>query len=113
MRKTYGGKRATVEFVNLAPDRGGWSLLGRFTPRERVRSTRCIKGCVGVTTGLDPQAVETTEVHTPADNLTAAVRSANHSLVPVLNMLYFFSKILKLKHFLYFRSISENITFNV
>jgi hypothetical protein len=51
IRKAYGGMEVEVHtFVNLAPDEGGWSLLGRFTPRERVRSTRCIKGCVGVTT---------------------------------------------------------------
>lgn len=87
-------------FVTLAPDGGEWSLLGRFTLRERVCSTPCIKGCEGITTGLNPQAVEITEVHTPADNLTAAVRSTNPSLIPVLNMLYLFSKILKLNYFL-------------
>ena len=61
-------------FVTLAPDGGEWSLLGRFKPRERVRSTRCIKGCVGVTRSPDPQAVEITQVNTPADYLTASVR---------------------------------------
>lgn len=79
-------------FLNLAPDGGGWSLLSRFTSRDRVLSAGCIKRCVGVTTGLDSQAIEITEVHTPADNLTAAVRSANPSLVPALNMLCLFLK---------------------
>ena len=65
---------------------------------------------MGVTTGLDPQAVEITEVQTPADNLTAAVRYANPSLVPILNRFYLFSKNLKLNHSLYFRGISENIS---
>lgn len=100
-------------FVTLAPDGGVWSLLGHFTPRERVCRTRCIRSCMIVTTILDPQAVEIREVHTPADNLSAAVRSAKPSLVSVLNMLYVFSKIGKLKHSLYFRGISEDITFNV
>jgi hypothetical protein len=63
---------------------------------------------MGVTTGLDPQAVEITEIHPPALNLTAAVRSANPRLVRVLNMLYLFSKIVKLKHSLYFSGISES-----
>jgi len=89
--KVYG--RMAVElhkFVTLAPDGGEWSLLGLLIPRERVCSSRCIKGCVGVTTGPDPQAVEIIEVQTPADNLTAAVRSSNPSLVPILNMFYLF-----------------------
>jgi hypothetical protein len=66
IRKAYGGMEVELHtFVNLAPDGGGWSLLCRFT--SRVRSVGCIKGCVVVTTGLGSQAVEITEVHTPAD----------------------------------------------
>jgi hypothetical protein len=59
----------------------------------------------GVTTGLDSQSIEITEVHTPPDNLNTAVRFANPSPVPVL---YLFSKIVKLKYSLY-RGINKSL----